>query len=158
MSTDGGEPAPSRGGAFDYRGDIRWSYRPQRDRQADPGEIVWAWVAFEDDPRIGKDRPLAVIGHTRDRRLAALMLSSRDRRGDDRWLSIGTGPWDRQGRESWVRCDRVLAVPANAVRREGAVMPPRTYDAIARRLGGQPRQARRGLLDRLRALLTTKRR
>ena len=152
MSTDnGGERAPARGGANDYRGRVRWSYRPELDGDPDPGEVVWAWVAFEDDPRIGKDRPLAIVGHAEDGRLVALMLSSRNRTGHPSWLAIGPGPWDRTGRPSWVRCDRLLAVPANAVRREGAVLPPRTFDAIVAKAGGRvtagPR--RQGLLTRL---------
>src|SRR5262249_40217914 len=33
----------------------RLVYAPDLDGQADPGEIVWTWVAYEDDPRQGKD-------------------------------------------------------------------------------------------------------
>ena len=52
-------------------------YAPDLDGQADPGEIVWTWVVFEDDPTRGKDRPVLVVG--RDRRtLLGLMLSSQD--------------------------------------------------------------------------------
>lgn len=147
MPDPAGEPAPDRGGAHTYDGPIAWEYRPELDREADPGEIVWAWVAFEEDARIGKDRPLAVIGRTHDRRLAALMLSSRDRHGHPGWLPIGSGPWDAQGRPSFVRIDRVLAVSVHAVRREGAVLPRQTYDVIAARLGGGAR--RPGIVARL---------
>ena len=41
------------------------SYRPRRDGEPDPGEVVWAWVPFEDDPQQGKDRPVLVLGSTR---------------------------------------------------------------------------------------------
>ena len=34
------------------------SYEPDPDGQPDPGEVVWAWVAYEDDPARGKDRPV----------------------------------------------------------------------------------------------------
>ena len=44
-----GEPAPERGGAYTYTGPIAWEYSPELDRDADPGEIVWTWVAFEED-------------------------------------------------------------------------------------------------------------
>ena len=44
-------------------------YAPDLDGRADPGEIVWTWVVFEDDPTRGKDRPVLVVG--RDRRDAA---------------------------------------------------------------------------------------
>ncbi len=155
VGTMGAEPAPARGGAVDYAGPVRWSYRPELDREPDPGEIVWAWVAYEDQPAIGKDRPLAVIGHAADGRLAALMLSSRDHRGEANWLSVGAGPWDRQGRVSWVRTDRVLAVPAEAVRREGAILPRPVFDSLAGALGAGPASGvpRHPLLDRLRGLV-----
>lgn len=153
MSNGDGEAVPERGGAYTYTGTIRWDYRPEIDRDADPGEIVWTWVSFEEDASVGKDRPVAVIGHADDGRLAAVMLSSQDHRGDRGWFSIGTGPWDRQGRESWVRTDRVLAVHASAVRREGAVIPQATYAAIAAAMGGSATGAARsrpsGLLSRL---------
>jgi hypothetical protein len=137
MSNGGpaGEPAPARGGAYTYAGPIRWEYSPVLDHDPDPGEIVWTWVAFEEDATVGKDRPVAVVGRTDDRRLVALMLSSQDHRGDRGWLAIGRGPWDREGRDSWVRQDRVLAVPAGAVRREGAILPRPTYDAIVAGMG-----------------------
>ena len=156
-----GEPAPDRGGAHTYTGSIAWEYSPELDRDADPGEIVWTWVAFEEDATIGKDRPVAVVGRADDGRLVALMLSSQDHRGDRGWMSIGTGPWDRQGRESWVRTDRVLAVSARAVRREGAVMPRATYESIVTSMGGRTNGAsqrparpahRGGLLARIRGL------
>ena len=37
-------------------------YSPSLDGDPDPGEVVWAWVAYEDDPTQGKDRPVVVIG------------------------------------------------------------------------------------------------
>ena len=37
-------------------------YTPSLDGDPDPGEIVWAWVPYEDDPTQGKDRPVVVIG------------------------------------------------------------------------------------------------
>ena len=138
-----GEPAPERGGAHTYDGPIAWEYSPELDRDADPGEIVWTWVAFEEDASIGKDRPVAVVGRADDGRLVALMLSSQDHRGDRGWLSVGTGPWDRQGRESFVRTDRVLAVSSRAVRREGAVMPRPTYESIVAAMGGRVTSATR---------------
>ncbi len=124
------DPPPARGGAYDYDGVVYWEYSPELDHDPDPGEVVWTWVAFEDDPSIGKDRPVAVVGRTDDRRLVAFMLSSKDHDDDRDWISIGTGPWDREGRESWVRRDRVLAVRSDSVRREGAIIPKATYEAI----------------------------
>lgn len=109
-------------------------YAPDLDGRADPGEIVWTWVVYEDDPTRGKDRPVLVVG--RDRRtLLGLMLSSQDRHdGDEHWLGIGSGSWDYEGRASWVRLDRVLDVPEEGIRREGAVLERKIFDVIAARL------------------------
>ena len=37
-------------------------YSPDLDGRADPGEVVWAWVAYEEDAGQGKDRPVLVVG------------------------------------------------------------------------------------------------
>jgi hypothetical protein len=50
-------------------------YAPRADGRPDPGEVVWAWVPYEDDPRRGKDRPVLVVGR-RGRRLLVLALTS----------------------------------------------------------------------------------
>ncbi|MET8797970.1 type II toxin-antitoxin system PemK/MazF family toxin [Nocardia sp. NPDC004568] len=109
-------------------------YAPRLDGRADPGEIVWTWVPFEEDPSNGKDRPVLVVGrdgHT----LLGLMLSSNPVRGDDPdWIGIGAGTWDHQGRDSWVRLDRVLDVPEDGIRREGAILPRKLFDLVAHRL------------------------
>ena len=147
-----GEPPPNRGGAVTYDGAVRWRYRPHRDERPDPGEVVWAWVSYAEDEGIGKDRPIAVVGLTRDDRLAAVMLSSRSRAGDDRWVSVGRGSWDAGGRESWARIDRLLAVHSSAVRREGAALPRDSFDRLVKALGGRrtrsPLRALLGLVRR----------
>ncbi|MGN2640832.1 type II toxin-antitoxin system PemK/MazF family toxin [Nocardia takedensis] len=109
-------------------------YCPQLDGRADPGEIVWTWVPFEEDPNNGKDRPVLVVG--RDKRtLLGLMLSSNPDRAHDRdWIGIGSGSWDHDGRPSWVRLDRVLDVPEDGIRREGAILARKTFDLVAHRL------------------------
>ncbi|MGD1237939.1 type II toxin-antitoxin system PemK/MazF family toxin [Mycobacterium seoulense] len=109
-------------------------YAPDLDGRADPGEIVWTWVVYEDDPTRGKDRPVLVVG--RDRRvLLGLMVSSQDRHADDRdWVAIGSGAWDYEGRQSWVRLDRVLDVPEESIRREGAILDREIFDLVAERL------------------------
>ena len=112
-------------------------YAPDLDGQADPGEVVWTWVVYEDDPSRGKDRPVLVVG--RDHRvLLGLMLSSQDHhRGDPNWISIGSGGWDAEGRVSWVRLDRVLDVPEEGIRREGAILDRELFDIVAARLRTQ---------------------
>ena len=66
-------------------------YAPDLDGRADPGEIVWTWVVYEDDPTRGKDRPVLVVGRDRSV-LLGLMLSSQTHHDDDRnWIGIGSG-------------------------------------------------------------------
>ena len=110
------------------------TYTPDLDGQADPGEVVWTWVVYEDDPSRGKDRPVLVVG--RDRQvLLGLMLSSKDHHRDDpNWICIGSGGWDHEGRVSWVRLDRVLDVPEEGIRREGAILEREVFDIVAGRL------------------------
>ena len=109
-------------------------YAPDLDGRADPGEIVWTWVVYEDDPTRGKDRPVLVVG--RDRRtLLGLMLSSQEHHRDDPdWMGIGSGGWDYEGRASWVRLDRVLDVPEEGIRREGAILERQVFEIVAARL------------------------
>jgi hypothetical protein len=109
-------------------------YAPDLDGRADPGEIVWTWVVYEDDPTRGKDRPVLVVGRDRSI-LLGLMLSSQERHTTDRdWVGIGAGDWDYEGRPSWVRLDRVLDVPEEGIRREGAVLEREIFDVVAARL------------------------
>ncbi|GEE03549.1 hypothetical protein nbrc107696_39950 [Gordonia spumicola] len=106
-------------------------YAPDLDGAADPGEIVWTWVPFEEDPAQGKDRPVLVVGRDGDH-LLGLMLSSKDyHRDDPDWLSIGSGSWDADRRESFVRLDRVLPVAERGIRREGSVCEPDRFEVVA---------------------------
>ena len=109
-------------------------YAPALDGRADPGEIVWTWVAYEDDPIRGKDRPVLVVGRDRDVLLGLLVSSQERRAADPDWVGIGAGSWDDQGRESWVRLDRVLDVPEEGIRREGAILAREIFDVVAARL------------------------
>jgi len=109
-------------------------YAPDLDGRADPGEIVWTWVVYEDDATRGKDRPVLVVGRDRHT-LLGLMLSSQDyHRDDPDWVGIGTGSWDYEGRQSWVRLDRVLDVPEEGIRREGAILDRDRFEVVAARL------------------------
>ena len=112
-------------------------YRPEADDDPDPGEIVWAWVAYDDDPSQGKDRPVLLLGE-RDGRWLGLMLSSQDHDVDAAdearygryWMDVGTGAWDGEERPSEVRLDRLLRLPEAEVRREGAALDRGTFDAV----------------------------
>jgi hypothetical protein len=109
-------------------------YAPNLDGDADPGEIVWTWVKYEDDPDQGKDRPVLVVGRD-GRTLLGLMLSSQSERdGQRNWLGLGPGTWDREERPSWIRLDRVLEVDEDGIRREGAILDRGRFDEVAARL------------------------
>lgn len=109
-------------------------YSPALDGRADPGEIVWTWVVYEDDPTRGKDRPVLVVGRDRQVLLGLTLSSQQHHAGDPDWVGIGSGPWDEEGRASWVRLDRVLDVPEEGIRREGAILSRTVFDSIAARL------------------------
>lgn len=113
------------------------TYSPETDGQPDPGEVVWAWVPYEDDPAQGKDRPVLVLAD-RDGMLVCLYLTSKDhdRDADEEarygrhWMDVGTGAWDPRGRESEIRLDRVLTIPEAEVRREGAALERSVFDSV----------------------------
>lgn len=115
----------------------RLGFAPKADGRPDPGEVVWAWVAYEEDPTRGKDRPVLVIG-TEGSQLLALAMTSQDHdvdaaqesREGREWMDIGSGAWDAQHRPSEVRLNRVLRLDAEGVRREGAAVPKDVFDAV----------------------------
>ena len=110
---------------------LRTAYSPDPDGAADPGEVVWTWVPYEEDPRLGKDRPMLVVAR-RGRLLYGLMLSSNARHvADDDWLELGAGAWDAEQRVSFVRLDRVLELAEDGIRREGAVLRRDQFDRVA---------------------------
>jgi hypothetical protein len=112
-------------------------YSPVIDGRPDPGEVVWAWVPYEDDPSRGKDRPVLVLARDGNR-LTALALTSKDHDRDEQqearagryWMDVGTGEWDRRRRPSEVRLDRVLTLDVYAVRREGAALAHDVFDEV----------------------------
>lgn len=125
----------------DYQGRLRPSYSPGNDGKPDPGEIVWAWVPYEEDHSQGKDRPVLLVGRDGNY-LLGLMLTSKDHtngaRRDEDYIDIGTGPWDKQGRPSEVKLDRVLRLRASGIRREGAILPRDRFNAVAAGLAARP--------------------
>lgn len=122
----------------DFTGRAKLEYAPEPDGDPDPGEVVWAWVPYEEDHSQGKDRPVLVIARHGDR-LLGLMLTSKDHDRDAEqearhgrfWLDVGSGKWDRQGRPSEVRLDRILQLRPSAVRREGAALERSRYEQVA---------------------------
>jgi hypothetical protein len=135
-----------RGARTTERPAIDVEYRPRADGHPDPGEVVWAWVPYDENDGRGKDRPVVVIGRRGDR-LLALMLSSQDhvKDADDEarhgrvWTDLGSGAWDSRGRPSEVRLDRLLVLDPATVRREGAALDRARFDRVvgeARRVQG----------------------
>lgn len=132
------DPRPPRGAVHQVpTGDApdEVTYSPDPDGQADPGEIVWAWVPYEDDPSRGKDRPLLVVGR-HESTLRALMLSSKTPQANevDEWLELGSGAWDRDGRVSYLRLDRLFELGETDIRREGSVLDADRFELVAAEL------------------------
>ncbi len=113
------------------------TYAPESDGRPDPGEVCWAWVPYEDDPTRGKDRPVLVVARTGEF-LSCLLLTSKDHDRDAadearhgrHWMDVGAGGWDRAGRPSEVRLDRVLRLRESEVRREGAALERSIFEAV----------------------------
>ena len=116
-------------------------YAPEIDGEPDPGEVVWSWVAYEDDPSQGKDRPVIIVapGTGADEgRWLALGLTSKDHDRDAEqeaswgrhWMDVGTGGWDREGRPSEVRLDRLLVLERADIRREGAALDRGIFERV----------------------------
>ena len=67
------------------------------------------------------------------------MLTSKDHDHDARqqqragreWVDIGSGGWDRSGRPSEVRVNRIIRVDPDAIRREGAVLARERFEEVA---------------------------
>lgn len=103
-------------------------YTPELDGDPDPGEVVWTWVPYEDDPNQGKDRPVVIIGRTGDD-LAGVQLTSKNNGRHDQ-IPVGTGGWDPKGRASWAKVDRLLRIDPDEVRREGAILDRHRFDDV----------------------------
>ncbi|PID52853.1 MAG: growth inhibitor PemK [Micrococcales bacterium] len=129
----------------EHTGRLATSYEPAEDDDADPGEIVWTWVPYEEDHTRGKDRPVLVVGR-RGRHVLGLMLSSTDHddyedaeaRHGRYWHDIGTGAWDSRQRPSEVRLDRVMVFDPGAIRREGARLDRDRFDEVIRQMNRVP--------------------
>jgi hypothetical protein len=134
---------PSRRPPAAAPGQIRFDYAPRRDGRPDPGEIVWAWVPYDENDGRGKDRPVLIVSRDGGT-LLGLMLTSKDHDRDAAdeaprgrfWLDIGSGPWDSRGRPSEVRLDRILRLAPDAVRREGAALDRTRFLRVAQEAQG----------------------
>lgn len=66
--------------------------------------------------------------------LLAVQLSSKRHDGDREWVPIGSGPWDRSGRDSWVDVDRVLRLHEAGMRREACALDRMRFNSVVLRL------------------------
>jgi hypothetical protein len=103
-------------------------YSPRKNGDPDPGEVVWAWVPFEEDPEQGKDRPVVIIGR-RGAKLVGIPLTTK-RNDREAQLKLGTGGWDPKRRTSYARIWRLLDIDADSTRREGAVLDARRFQQL----------------------------
>lgn len=115
-------------------------YAPNPNGRPDAGEVVWAWVPYEEDHSQGKDRPVLLIAShpTTPDVFLALPLTSKDhdrdaaqeQRAGRLWMDVGSGPWDLSGRPSEVRLNRVLTLRESDIRREGAAMDEKAFTRV----------------------------
>ena len=89
------------------------TYAPIENGQPDPGEVVWAWVPYEEDASQGKDRPVVLLGKDGDTWLA-LQLTSKDHDRDEAQES-------EEGR-FWL--------PDSGLRREGAALDRALFESV----------------------------
>ncbi|MEV8215682.1 type II toxin-antitoxin system PemK/MazF family toxin [Leifsonia sp. NPDC077715] len=118
-------------------GRIRTSYEPRLDGDADPGEIVWTWVPYEEADGRGKDRPVLVVASEPGGTVLAVALTSQEHPGRPEYLAIGSGDWDGRHRPSFVRIDRVFRLHQSGMRREGAALDARPYETVRRALSAR---------------------
>jgi len=115
-------------------GQVRTEYAPAHDGDPDPGEIVWTWVPFEENDGRGKDRPVLVVAREPQGTLLAVRLSSKRHDHNRDWVAIGAGPWDREGRDSWVDVDRVMRLHEQGMRREACALDRGRFNLVVNRL------------------------
>lgn len=131
-------PAPTGSYPGDFRGLPELNYGPRRDQVADPGEVIWAWIPYEEDFSSGKDRPALVVGYDQAWVLALPMSSqdhsldaAQEQRAGRYWVEVGKGKWDSQGRSSWARVDRIVRVNPADVRRHAGDVDRATFNRVA---------------------------
>jgi hypothetical protein len=112
-------------------GKVTMAYNPDTDGDPDPGEVIWTWVPYEDDPTRGKDRPVLLVARAHNTTFLGVQLSSQDHSDDPEWVAVGSGGWDSGNRASWADLTRVLRVHAAGMRREGAALARDQYDEVA---------------------------
>ncbi len=109
-------------------------------------------MPYEDDPSQGKDRPVILLAQgtgDQDGRWLGLGLTSKDHDRDAEqeagwgryWMDVGSGGWDREGRPSEVRLDRLLVLDPADIRREGAALDQAIFERVVAGARRAPRAA-----------------
>jgi len=112
-------------------GPVHTVWAPEEDHHPDPGEIVWPWVPYEEHDGRGKDRPVLLVARGKATgNFLAIKLTSKWHSDAENWVSIGTGGWDRDARESWAVIDRVVRVHPEGIRREGHALDRGDFDNV----------------------------
>lgn len=136
--SEAGGNATASGYPGDFRGRTTLSYDPHPGNTADPGEVVWTWVPYEEDHSQGKDRPVLIVGRDGPW-LLALPMTSKDHdrdaaqeAGEGRyWVEVGRGAWDREGRVSEARVNRIIRVDPARIRRISERVSRDVFDRVA---------------------------
>lgn len=128
-----GDDATTEVDAHSLRG-IALDYNPTRDGDADPGEVVWTWVPYEENDGRGKDRPVLIVARLDRTDVLAVMLTSKQHSGGD-YVGVGAGGWDSQGRPSWAVIDRVFRLRPGGMRREASQLDRPEFELVAAALG-----------------------
>jgi hypothetical protein len=137
-----GEDSPGRFGRsatveVDPRrvGEVDVTYRPRSDAQADPGEVVWTWVPYEENDGRGKDRPVLIVARAGGSLLGVALTSKPHEHGE--FVAVGAGGWDGSGRPSWAGVGRVFRVQGAGVRRVSVAVDARVFARVSRDLVGR---------------------
>jgi len=115
-------------------GPVHTVYAPNHDGDPDPGEIVWTWVPFEEHDGRGKDRPVLIVAREHAGTVLAVQLTSKRHDGTADFVDVGSGAWDREGRESWANLERVMRLHHEGMRREACAMERHYFDLVVARL------------------------
>ena len=82
-------------------------------------------MPYEEDPS-GQG---SASGHHRSERPLLLGVAPEGHHNEAQ-VVVGRGPWDREGRVSYAKIERLLEVDPERVRREGAVLERQHFDDV----------------------------
>ena len=101
-------------------------------RRGPSAEFWFAQVPFEDGTG-SKDRPVLVLGYDGSL-VKALALTSQNQSTRSGYVKVDTSSWGYAGRRaSWLRLDRVVTLPASAMRRRLGQAGPALWARVVAR-------------------------